>query len=447
MTHVLHRSLKASYPEAVAGDGPYLIDAGGKRYLDASGGAAVSCLGHSDREVIEAVRAQMDVLPYAHTGVFTNRPLEDLADFLAEAAPDPLNWVYPVCGGSEANEAAIKLARQYFVETGRPERHVVIARDQSYHGNTLGALSVGGNYGRRKPYEPLLIDFAHIPPCYAYRGRAAGETEEAYGRRVADALEETILEIGPDQVMAFMAETVVGATLGAVPAVAGYFARIREICNKYEVVLILDEVMCGMGRTGTLFAFEQEGIVPDIVTVAKGLGAGYQPIGAMIAADFIVEAIRDGAGAFEHGHTYIGHPAACAAALATQRKIRDAGLLANVRAMGALLTEALHRRFDTHPCVGDIRGRGLFIGLELVADKATRQPLDPALKLPARLKAAALDLGLMIYPGAGTADGVRGDHILLAPPYIVDEALVHEIVDRLGRALDRVLPVESEDAA
>ncbi|SEN19632.1 aspartate aminotransferase family protein [Halomonas caseinilytica] len=439
MSHVFHRHLKQRYPTAVGGEGPYLIDAEGRRYLDACGGAAVSCLGHSDGEVIEAVREQVGRLAYAHTSFFTSEPMEALADFLVERAPEGLSSVYFVSGGSEAVEAALKMARQYFLERGEPERRHLIARRQSYHGNTLGALATGGNAWRRRPFEPLLVEVGHVSPCYAYRGQAAGETPEAYGERLAAELGDEIQRLGPETVMAFVAEPVVGATLGAVPAVPGYFKRVREICDRHGILLILDEVMCGMGRTGSLFAAEQEGVAPDLTTIAKGLGAGYQPIGATLVSERIREAIAEGSGFFQHGHTYIGHATACAAALAVQRAIESRDLMARVRWLGDGLQQRLEARFGDHPHVGDIRGRGLFRGLELVADRGDKTPFDPACKLHAAIKRTAMDEGLMCYPMGGTLDGQRGDHILLAPPFILEESHLDEIVDKLDATLKRVI--------
>ncbi|WP_108448901.1 aspartate aminotransferase family protein [Halomonas sp. BN3-1] len=439
MSRVFHRHLKASYPTAVAGDGPYLIDAAGKRYLDACGGAAVSCLGHSDPEVQAAISEQVKRMAYAHSSFFTSEPMEALADFLVDRAPQGMGSVYFVSGGSEAVEAALKMARQYFLEIGQPERTQVIARRQSYHGNTLGALATGGNAWRRRPFEPLLADTTHVSPCYAYRGQRADESAEAYGERLAVELEDTIERLGPRRVMAFVAEPVVGATLGAVAAVPGYFRRVREICDRHGILLILDEVMCGMGRTGSLFACEQEGVSPDLLTVAKGLGGGYQPIGATLASARIRDTIAEGTGFFQHGHTYIGHATACAAALAVQRAVEERGLLEQVRARGEALRARLHQRFGDHPHVGDIRGRGLFLGLELVADRASKEPFDPDQRLNAAVKAAAMDQGLMCYPAGGTLDGRRGDHVLLAPPYIVEEDHLDEIVDKLDAALQQAL--------
>ncbi|MEH3022546.1 MAG: aspartate aminotransferase family protein [Pseudomonas oryzihabitans] len=439
MSHVLHRSLTHSYPTAVAGDGPYLIDRDGRRYLDASGGAAVSCLGHSDQEVIAAVRRQIGTLAYAHTSFFTTEVMEELADFLIARAPAGLESVYFVSGGSEAVETALKLARQYFVEIGQPARRHVIARRQSYHGNTLGALAAGGNEWRRQQFQPLLIDVSHVSPCYAYREQRADESSEQFATRLAQELEAEILRLGADQVMAFIAEPVVGATLGAVAAVPGYFRKIREVCDKYGVLLILDEVMCGMGRTGSLFAAEQEGITADLITIAKGLGAGYQPIGATLLSGRIRDAIAQGSGFFQHGHTYIGHATACAAALAVQQAVEQRGLLSRVNYLGDSLQAKLVARLGQHANVGDIRGRGLFRGIELVADRTNKTPFAPELKLHARFKKRAMELGLMCYPMGGTLDGQRGDHILLAPPFILEDRHVDEIVEKLSATLDSVL--------
>jgi hypothetical protein len=421
----------------VAGDGVYLIDQNGKQYFDGSGGAAVSCLGHSDPDVIAAIKSQLDDMAFAHTSFLTSQPAEELADLLIAHAPEGLDRVYFVSGGSEAVEAALKLARQYYVEIGQPQRSKIIARRQSYHGNTLGALAVGGNAWRRAQFAPLLIDVSHIAPCYAYREQHEGETEAAFGLRIADELEAEILRLGAENVMSFVAEPVVGATLGAVPAVSGYFKRIREICDKYGVLLILDEVMCGMGRTGTLFASEYDGISPDICTIAKGLGAGYQPIGATLCTKAIFDAIQQGSGFFQHGHTYIGHPVACAAGLAVVTKLAS-GLIDEVGAKGEMLQDMLRARFGQHPNVGDIRGRGLFVGVEFVADRETKTCLDPQHKFHARLKKAAFAQGLICYPMGGTVDGKQGDHLLLAPPFIATADHLDEVVEKLGRAVATV---------
>lgn len=446
MTHVFHRNPRQTLPYAVKGDGIAIVDRDGKRYIDASGGAAVSCLGHSHPAVIQAIKRQLDEIAYAHTSFFTSQATEDLADFLAERAPGDLNHVYFLSGGSEAVEASLKLARQYFVETGQPERRIFIARRQSYHGNTLGALAIGGNEWRRQPFLPLLAQAHHVSPCYPYRDQRADESAEQYADRLAQELDETIRELGPQNVAAFVAETVVGATAGALAPVGDYLRKIRAVCDRHGVLLILDEVMSGMGRTGHLFACEEDGVTPDILAIAKGLGAGYQPIGAMIASDRIYQAILDGSGFFQHGHTYMGHATACAGALAVQRAIEQDDLLANVRARGEQLRAELHAALDSHPNVGDIRGRGLFVGIELVQDKAGKQVLDPALKTHAKLKKQAFENGLMIYPMGGTIDGVHGDHILLAPPFICTPGDISRIVQLLTQTIETVLPRQAPNA-
>jgi adenosylmethionine-8-amino-7-oxononanoate aminotransferase len=439
MTAIVHRQSRHDYPAAVRGEGIRIFDSAGREYIDASGGAAVSCLGHGHPDVTAAMHAQLDRLAYAHTSFFTTQVAEELADDLVAHAPAGISRVYLVSGGSEANEAALKMARQYFVARGEPGRKYFIGRHQSYHGNTLGALAVGGNAMRRPTFAPLLMEAHHIEACYPYRNAQPGEDLEAYGARTANALEAKIKELGPENVIGFIAETVVGATLGAVPPAPGYFRRIREICDRYGVLLILDEVMCGMGRTGTLHACEQEGISPDLMTVAKGLGGGYAPIGAVLASGHVLDAIEKGSGSFMHGHTYIGHPLSCAASLAVQRVIRRDNLLENVRTMGERLSRRLKERFGNHHHVGDVRGRGLFQAIELVADRGTKEPFDPDRKLHARIKAESMQRGLMVYPMGGTLDGKRGDHVLLAPPFIVDGEAIDTIVERLGDAVDAAI--------
>jgi len=436
MTRILHRQVRHDYPVASRGSGILIRDTGGKEYIDASGGAAVSCLGHSHPDVISAISAQLGNLEYAHTSFFTTRVAEELADDLVSHAPDGIGHVLFVSGGSEAIEAALKLARQFFVERGELQRKYIIARRQSYHGVTLGALAVGGREWQRKQFAPLLIETHHVAPVYEYRERRADESASDYGERLARELESEIESIGGRNVIAFVAETVVGATMGAVPAVPGYFKRVRDICNRHGILLILDEVMCGMGRTGTLHACEQEGVTPDLMTIAKGMGGGFAPIGALLIGKEIFAAVAEGSGAFHHSHTYMGHPLACAAALAVQQVIRRDGLLANVRKQGAYLSRRLNECFGNHPFVGDVRGRGLFQGIELVADRGTKEPFDPKLKMHARVKREAMARGLMIYPMGGTMDGERGDHILIAPPYIIDAAAIDLIVERLGVAID-----------
>lgn len=438
--HVFPRHTAADLPVAVAGDGPFLIDSNGKRYLDACGGAAVSCLGHSDEKLNTAIHDQVDRLAYAHTGFFTSSPAEKLADRLAQVAPGDLNRVYFVSGGSEAMEAALKLARQFHMENGEPKRARIIARWQSYHGNTLGALSAGGNRWRRAQFEPMLSPaMHHVSECNAYRGKQAGESDEAYGDRLAQELDEMIQELGPETVAAFVAEPVVGATMGAVPSVDGYFKKMRAVCDRHGVLMILDEVMCGMGRTGTLFACEQDEVVPDMIAIAKGLGAGVQPIGALLVSDRIYGSIEQGSGFFQHGHTYLGHPMACAVGNAVLDRLMDDDVISRVKPCGDQLMGALKARFGNHPHVGDIRGRGLFIGLELVADRGSKEPFEPELKIAANIKKSAMAAGLMCYPMGGTIDGQRGDHVLLAPPFILEQEHITMIVDRLEGAMDKSL--------
>ncbi len=439
MSYVFGRHTKTNPPVAVRGDGMYLYDSNGKKYLDGSGGAAVSCLGHGDADVIAAIKTQLDALEFAHTGFLTSEPAEALADNLIAHAPEGLDRVYLVSGGSEAIEAALKLARQYMLEIGQPQRTRFIARRQSYHGNTLGALGTGGNLWRREPFDPVMVSASHIAPCYEYRDRADGESIEEYGQRAANELAAEFQRVGPETVIAFLAEPVVGATAGAVPAVEGYFKRIREICDSYGVLLILDEVMCGMGRTGRLFACEHDQVQPDIVTIAKGLGAGYQPIGAMLCSGKIYSAIENGTGFFQHGHTYLGHPVACAAANAVVTKLTDGGMTDRAAKMGEYLGDALRAEFGQHEAVGDIRGRGMFRGLEFVTDRNTKAPFDPTRNVAARLKAAAMDNGLICYPMSGTIDGQKGDHVLLAPPFISTEAQIDELVTKLSASVNAIL--------
>lgn len=439
MSHVLHRS-GAIPPIAVRGEGIYLHTADGHAVIDASGGAAVACLGHGNRRVAEAIGRQAATMAYSHTGTFSNQPAEDLAEILLANEPGGLTRAWFCSSGSEGNEAAIKLARQYFLEIGQPQRIRTIARRQSYHGTTLGALAAGGNMMRREKFEPILSPVhSLVSPCFAYRFKHDHETDAQYLERLAVELDAEFQRVGPENVMAFLAEPIVGATTGCVVAIPGYFKRVREICDRYGALLILDEVMCGMGRSGTMHAWEQEGIVPDIQVIAKGLGGGYQPIGGILIADRVVQALANGSGGFLHGQTYQAHPVACAAALEVQRIIRDDRLVDNVRAMGVKLEQALTERFGNHRHVGDIRGRGLFWAIELVTDRATKAVFDPALKLNERVKAEGIARGVATYPMGGTIDGKQGDHVIVAPPYIVDEADIYAIVERLGDAVDAAL--------
>jgi adenosylmethionine-8-amino-7-oxononanoate aminotransferase len=439
MSNILHRSLRVMPRIATGARGVCITDSEGKEYIDASGGAAVSCLGHAHPAVLAAMHAQIDKLAYAHTSFFTSEVSEALADHLVEHAPAGLNQVYFVSGGSEAIEAALKLARQYFVEIGQPERTLFVARRQSYHGNTLGALAVGGNEWRRRQFAPLLIDVGRVSPCYEYRDRRSDESQDAYTQRLLVELDARFKELGAHRVIAFVAEPVGGATSGAVPPTPGYFAGVRALCDRHGILFIADEVMCGMGRTGSLHAVDQEGVAPDLLVVAKGLGGGYQPIGALLASSRLVDALRDGSGLFQHGHTYLGHPTAAAAALAVQQVIQRDGLLQVVQDRGAYLRRRLIERLGAHAHVGDIRGRGLFMAVELVRDCANKKPFDPSHSLHARLKARAIDNGLLVYPMGGTIDGRSGDHVLLAPPFIVSESQLDRIVDLLALSIDQAI--------
>jgi hypothetical protein len=439
MSHIIHRNLRQVPPVAVGADGITIRAADGKTYIDASGGAAVSSLGHGHPDVIAAMHRQIERCAYAHTSFFTTEVAEELADRLVAGAPQDLSGVYLVSGGSEAMETALKLARQYWVEMNEPQRHLFLARRQSYHGNTLGALAVGGNEWRRKAFAPLLMDTVRVSACYEYRNRPGHQSVDEYTASLLDELETTILKTGPENIIAFCAEPVVGATGGAIPPTPGYFKGVREICDRHRILFIADEVMCGMGRTGTMYAIEQEGVAPVIVAVAKGLAAGYQPIGAVLAHKAIVQAIRSGSGAFQHGHTYIGHPVAAAAALAVQKVIERDDLLGRVRSRGATLRRMLGDVFGVHEHVGDIRGRGMFLALEFVQDRETKEPFAPERRLHAVLKQKAMEKGLMVYPMGGTIDGQRGDHVLLAPPFIATAADLSEIVSRLEDAVGEAL--------
>ncbi|EFX04672.1 exocyst complex protein exo70 [Grosmannia clavigera kw1407] len=437
---VLHRQLHHSFPCVVQGSGSRLVLDDGRSILDASGGAAVACIGHGDRRVVEAAMAQMSQIAYCATTFYTTAACEQLCRFLVDSTDGHMARAYIVSSGSEAMEAAMKLARQYFLEKQKPEpdRFRFIARHQSYHGITLGSLSVGGHPFRRRKFEPLLLPgVSHVLPCFAYRGKLGAasqdeESDEAYVARLAAELDAEFQRVGPHTVCAFVAEPVVGAALGAVPAVPGYFKAVRDVCHKYGALLILDEVMCGMGRTGTLHAWQQEDVVPDIQTMGKCLGGGYQPIAAVLASHEVTDAFSRGTGSFVHGHTYQGHPVACAAALAVQKIVAEEDLLANVRDLGAVLGRLLVQRLGSHANVGNIRGRGFFWGIEFVQDKATARPFPAESQVAMKIAELGLSAqhGIAVYPGSGTADGVSGDHIILAPPYNVTRAEVDEIGDK-----------------
>jgi len=435
---VFYRAAGHRYPLAVSASGLWIEDETGRRYLDMSGGAAVSCLGHGHPDVIRAIRDQLDRLAFAHTAFFTNEPQERLAAAIAARFGEEGARVYFNSGGSEANETALKLAWQYWAARGRPDKKIVISREHSYHGNTFGALSVSGNEGRRRAAAAPLLDWPRIPPCYPYRERQADESASDYAARAAGYLEDAIQAAGAGNVAAFICEPVVGSSLGVVPAVPGYLERVREICDRHEILLIADEIMCGSGRTGTWFAHEQDGILPDIVTLAKGIGGGYLPLAATVARGQVHAALESRG--FAHGHTYVGHAAACAAGLAVQEVLDRDGLLERVRREGQRFREMLVAAFAEHPLVGDVRGRGLFAGLELVADRETRAGFANAPRIADDLRLAALDNGLVCYPGSIVVDGRTVPHVMLAPPFISGEEDFAECIERLRRSIAAVSP-------
>lgn len=434
-THVFYRNPFTHYPTVARGEGAYLYDEDGKRYLDACGGAVVSALGHSVPEIVEALKAQLDRVEFAHTSQFTNPAQEELAALLSDRAPGGLNHVYFVSGGSEAVESAMKMARAYWVQMGRPDKWMVIGREQSYHGNTLGALSAGGNRWRRAIYEPMLFKAPRAAACSCYR--CPFDKDPAHcSLECADDLERAILEAGPEKVAAFIAEPVVGATAGALVPHEQYFRRIREICDKHDVLLIADEVMTGMGRCGSWFAIRQFGVVPDMICLAKGLAAGFVPIGATLVHDRIVDTFHNRRNIFQHGHTYMGHPLAAAAGVAVIKYMEQHKLVERSRKMGEELMARLKKALGDHPHVGDIRGRGLFVGIEFVADRASKLPFEPELALHRALGEIAFQNGLIIYPMGGTLDGRRGDHVLIAPPFVITKQQIGRLVDLLVKSID-----------
>lgn len=440
MSKVFHRKSNQVLPMAVSGSGVWLSDADGRRYLDAgASGAGLTALGHGNARIAEAVGGQAAKLAFIHGALFTTEPLEELAGELVANAPAGLERVFFTSGGSEANEAAIMMAKQCASETGHPERHKIISRRNSFHGATMGLLGLSGDILRQKPFEGILRTSIKVAPTYAYREKRAEETDEQYGRRIADELETAIEAAGPETVLAFIAETVGGSSSGALTAPPGYFKRVREICDRHGVFFILDEVYCGLGRTGRAHACEAEGIVPDFLVVAKGLAAGYAPIGAVLTTSAIHDTIANGSGNFKGGFTHSGHTLSCAAALAVQRTVREDGLVANAAIQGARMRQLLEERFGNHRHVGDIRGRGLLQSIELVADRGAKTPFSPDLKLAAHIMRESMEAGLLCNAAGGTVDGVRGEHVLLAPPFIVDGAEVEQIVDRLGKAVDRAV--------
>ncbi|OLN95620.1 putative aminotransferase C1771.03c-like protein 3 [Colletotrichum chlorophyti] len=438
---VLHRDLRSRLVHTTGGDGHYYVVDGGRKIFDASGGAAVACLGHGDRRVADAIIRQLNDIAYSPSSFFTTPVCEQLCRFLVDSTHGHMSRAYLVSSGSEAMEAAMKLARQYFLEkqTAESQRHLFIARERSYHGTTLGALSMGGHVLRRANFTPMLLDsiISHVSPCYEYRGKTRGESDESYVARLAKELDDEFIRVGPEKVCAFVAEPVVGAALGCVPAVAGYFRAVKSVCERYGALLIMDEVMSGMGRSGTLHAWESEGVVPDIQTIGKGLAGGYQPIAGVLINKGVSDVLEQGSSVFVHGHTYQGHPVACAAALEVQRIIHSDHLLANVQSNGRLLSNLLVEALKDEPYVGDIRGKGLFWGIEFVRDKTSKEPWPKEAKVAEGISELGLDetYGIVVYPGAGTADGVLGDHIIVAPPYTVTRGDVEYVVETLTRLI------------
>ncbi|RJE21792.1 Aminotransferase [Aspergillus sclerotialis] len=437
---VLHRDTHFIPKKAIGGKGCYIFLEDGQKFLDSTGGAAVSCLGHGHEKVTKAVVDQINQFSYCHSAFFGTQVSEDLATFLVDSTGGRLSKVYVVSSGSEAMEAALKLARQYYLElpTPQPQRTRFISRVPSYHGITLGALGAGGHMIRREPFEPIIAqNTSHVSPCFAYRGKKDGESDADYVDRLAAELDAEFHRVGPDNVCAFIAEPVVGAALGAVPAVPGYFSAMKAICEKHGALFILDEVMSGMGRTGTLHAWEQENVVPDMQTIGKGLGGGYVPVSAVLIGDKIVQVLDKGTGAFRHGQTYQGHPVACAAALAVQRVIKEENLLQNVRAMGTYLGERLMKEIGDHPNVGDIRGKGLFWGIEFVKNKTTKEPFPKVGAMAFLVQETGMQpkYSISLYAGSGTVGGTTGDHVLLAPPYNVTKEEINLIVDTTGAVI------------
>lgn len=428
---VFHRNLRSIPLKAVRAAGCHIWDEHGNRYFDASSSQIVSSLGHGHAEVAQAIAEQLDKVEFVHSSQFTTDSAETLAQRLTDGTD--FAGVHFVSGGSEGVEAAIKLARQYQIERAQPDRHKIVARRQSYHGGTLGALSVGDNVPRRAPFLPMLLDMPRVAPCYAYRDQRADESEEAYGRRLVVEFEHCLLKEGPESVAAFIVEPIAGAVLGAAMPASGYLRGVREVCDRYGVVLIFDEVMCGMGRTGVRFAYECEGTTPDIMIVGKGLAAGYASIGAVLMSQEIADTLREGSGGFAHGHTFMAHPLACAAALAVQDCIHRHGLIERADALGVFLQTQLQAATADNPYVGDIRGRGLFVAVEFVRDRQSKAPLPVQSKFHDRLRAALLTRGIACFAGAGTIDGLHGHHLLVAPPFIAIEDDLHWLSMELNR--------------
>lgn len=434
LASTLPRSFKKSYPEAVRGEGCYIVTADGRRILDAAGSAAVVSIGHGVAEIGGAMAEQASRIAFAHTSQFHTRVADELAKRLLALAPPNFRGgrAYFTSGGSEATESAMKLARQYWLERGQPQRVRIVSRRQSYHGATLGAMSVSGNVKRRAPYAPWLAEWGHIAPCYPYR-RPAGASEADYARACAGELDAFISSAEPHSVAAFIAEPIVGATLGAAVPPPEYWPRVAEICRAHDVLLIADEIMTGMGRTGKPFAVQHWNVEPDMILVGKGVASGYAPLGGVLIAPGVAEAIERGSGAFEHGFTYQAHPVAMAAGLAVLDYAQKHGLFERVAPAGVELLNAL-APLAKASAVGEIRGRGLLLGVEFVRDAATREPFPAEARVAERIRAAAYDVGVATYPIQGCVDGTRGDHVLLAPPFIISSAEIAQLAAALATA-------------
>jgi adenosylmethionine-8-amino-7-oxononanoate aminotransferase len=441
-SHVLHNSLVSILPTVTSASGSYLTLSTGQRVLDACTGAAVAIIGHGDPDVQAAVMEQMSNLSYTHTGAFTTPVAEALADDILKGNPYGLCRAFFVCSGSDAMDAALKLARQYYVEVGLPQRKHLVARERSFHGNTVGAMSVSSHKARRAPFEGALMldNVSFVSATYAYRGQLQGENEETYAARLVKELDDEFQSVGPETVMAFISEPVGGATAGCLTAPKGYYQGVRQLCDKYGILLIFDEVMCGSGRTGTYFAFEQEGhgVYPDLITLGKGLAGGYAPMGAVLAHKKVIRGFQSGSSYFVHSHTYQAHAVSCAAALAVQKVLRRDDLVARCATQGRWLEDTLKSTFGERKYVGDIRGRGLFWAIEFVKDRTTKEPFDPALCFSLKMVDEALRRGLSIYPGAGTIDGFKGDHILIAPPYNMANGEYNDMISLLRETYDVV---------
>ncbi|HET7092564.1 MAG TPA: aminotransferase class III-fold pyridoxal phosphate-dependent enzyme [Thermomicrobiales bacterium] len=444
-TNVIHRDLTKVYQTVVRGEGIYLFDAEGRRYIDGSGGsAAVTSIGHGVPEVAEAIARQARTLAYAPTHAFTTEPIEACARTIVEAfAPPGFTKVWFVSGGSEATENAVKMALQHHRDRGRASKQFVIGRWMSFHGATLAALGYGGNAGRRRPYGLALPSAQHIPPCFPYRCWT-NPACPACDLSCADQLDRTIRQLGPENVAAFIAEPVIGATLAAVAAPDGYLARIREICDRHDVIFIADEVMTGFGRTGRNFAVDHWGVAPDLIACAKGISGGYAPLGAVLAKPEFVDEARQRRGSFVIGHTASGNPLSCAAGAAVLRYIADHRLVENAAEVGAYFLERLRELQTRHAMIGDVRGLGLLLGVEFVRDRATKQPFPRAWNVARRVGAATLERGLVSYPGSGTADGIEGDHLLYAPPLIITCDQIDELIAILDDSLAAVADETAE---